>query len=1053
MEKLIKWFDLERFGAALRVIPESPLRGIATTCLEIKDRKLYEGSYGFSDEMLQEDKQALATQWARDKKVLGFSDTPEAFRDEAGQIQQLRFHSLKTQYSMTELRSLFPRLEAGDLREMSVEDVALSMRPDTVLTGQWQAFAEKVLAKDAVRVWTPIENPYDTPFYDAPKITEADPSRERNPFPLLEDNSVSRYYGLPDKLHRANYRANALIPYYASLAAAIGDGWESNQLKLVDMPYVMPLWVTGGGKIIGVRDIRFAPEIMDIPPESYFKASDSGLIVSAIRDAEKLTAEVSIEMQQWEAWSADGTSLGGPDHFWASINRVVTAVEELRGRHPRLNSDSRLLADGDEASRGGTVRAKALPEFRGGDMRLLALMASRFVEMDDAARTALSSKLIGLLEHAQEVLSEQAMGHARESLRSVADRVRDSSEGADETKVKHVDAGEKIGGARKDFAKRSLVIEDLESMNDLERKALVSKKNIWPALNYVAMRENGVTPQAAVCLKYLKDKLSTEPLRAGRTEYLSGQNDFDADYIRAIEMVRDAVADVRSVEDLVRALRPVYEGGASLRDGTQSRFITGGTPTQIQWGRDAAMAIYECSDGQLSSRMYREVRKKVDRYGRDATSDQQWSSLIKPKKEKSEAQLEAAREKAEQDRELHRPHLEKVQREGPDWRSGRDITADDLIEHFGFRAVEFGNWLPQDERQTVLNMAFDSFCDLADGLDIAPKGLSLDGDLAIAFGSRGSGGKSAALAHFEPARMVINLTRMRGAGSLAHEWAHALDFYLGEKKGYSSLLNERSQVGVMAELVQAMKLRPATSAEAQSMGRANAKKGQEYALSWVPTERSEERDAVKAALGVLYEKAHALFYESAELRLRDAPGAVGNSAVDPGVVELVHDQMMDTLRAAATRRGAFTKVQDKVFNCVIFSLKNLGRAVTAEVAIATGLELPEAFLSGANRLPTDYVKEAAKLDKTRSEAYWETTHEMFARAGAAFVHDRLQAAGVRSDYLVYGADEDRHKDNGVGNPNPTGSDRKVINEHFLKLMNEYRNECLKAVESSVDMEI
>lgn len=106
MEKLIKWFDLERFGAALRVIPESPLRGIATTCLEIKDRKLYEGSYGFSDEMLQEDKQALATQWARDKKVLGFSDTPEAFRDEAGQIQQLRFHSLKTQYSMTELLSL-----------------------------------------------------------------------------------------------------------------------------------------------------------------------------------------------------------------------------------------------------------------------------------------------------------------------------------------------------------------------------------------------------------------------------------------------------------------------------------------------------------------------------------------------------------------------------------------------------------------------------------------------------------------------------------------------------------------------------------------------------------------------------------------------------------------------------------------------------------------------------------------------------------------------------------------------------------------------------------
>ena len=48
--------------------------------------------------------------------------------------------------------------------------------------------------------------------------------------------------------------------------------------------------------------------------------------------------------------------------------------------------------------------------------------------------------------------------------------------------------------------------------------------------------------------------------------------------------------------------------------------------------------------------------------------------------------------------------------------------------------------------------------------------------LAVAFGSRG---KANALAHFESGRYVFNLSRLKGAGSLAHEWFHALDNFVG----------------------------------------------------------------------------------------------------------------------------------------------------------------------------------------------------------------------------------------------------------------------------------
>lgn len=118
-------------------------------------------------------------------------------------------------------------------------------------------------------------------------------------------------------------------------------------------------------------------------------------------------------------------------------------------------------------------------------------------------------------------------------------------------------------------------------------------------------------------------------------------------------------------------------------------------------------------------------------------------------------------------------------RAGPDYRQGKDATPEMFQETFGFRGVEFGNWVKQGkngrERQWMLNNAYDSLMDLSKLLDIPPKAVALDGGLGLAFGSRGHG---AASAHYEVANRVINLTKTKGYSSLAHEWFHALDHYL-----------------------------------------------------------------------------------------------------------------------------------------------------------------------------------------------------------------------------------------------------------------------------------
>lgn len=122
------------------------------------------------------------------------------------------------------------------------------------------------------------------------------------------------------------------------------------------------------------------------------------------------------------------------------------------------------------------------------------------------------------------------------------------------------------------------------------------------------------------------------------------------------------------------------------------------------------------------------------------------------------------------------------ERDGAPVRS-KDITPEAFMEAFGFRGVQFGTYVENSRRQSDLNRAYDALSDLARILDIPTQSLSLDGNLGLAFGARGRGGVGAAAAHYEPDQRVINLTKTRGAGSLAHEWFHALDHHIAERAG------------------------------------------------------------------------------------------------------------------------------------------------------------------------------------------------------------------------------------------------------------------------------
>ena len=194
-----------------------------------------------------------------------------------------------------------------------------------------------------------------------------------------------------------------------------------------------------------------------------------------------------------------------------------------------------------------------------------------------------------------------------------------------------------------------------------------------------------------------------------------------------------------------------------------------------------------------------------------------------------EALLEKFKELPSERRESNAPRV------GVDHRDGADVSPEQFQEAFSFRGVQFGNYMENDRRQQDLNETYDALMDLAGILELPPKALSLNGELGLAFGARGTGGKNAPKAHYEPGTVVINLTKKQGAGSLAHELWHGIDNYFsrlrGDREGYLSEKPHEQGEGVRPEMVRAfnrIKMAVGTTGMRQRAGILDAARTKEY---------------------------------------------------------------------------------------------------------------------------------------------------------------------------------------------------------------------------------
>ena len=365
------------------------------------------------------------------------------------------------------------------------------------------------------------------------------------------------------------------------------------------------------------------------------------------------------------------------------------------------------------------------------------------------------------------------------------------------------------------------------------------------------------------------------------------------------------------------------------------------------------------------------------------------------------------------------PALKTVQRVGPDYREGRDITGEELCATFGLCGVEYGEWLPDKERQESLNSCFDAFCDLADVLKVERTAIGFHGLLAVAFGSRGV---SNALAHFEPLRFVFNLTRMKGAGSVAHEWFHAFDYYMGARRTGIALDRRDPNLYNKTKFVVAITehlFNYDPFADLVSGLKGHYLFGEE-AKQWLIEKREEIFSryllAADAFVRALSEGCRCPV--TADQRQRA-------TALVDHLSSWVHDS--DLYR---TDTDELKRLFSDAMGWSVYRF-NVSHACSRLLCIAREyMKVMESEKRNDQKVcvgRSKYYIESIRIDLGRCKPYWSQTLEMAARAFGAYVERRLEGDGRLSQFLVHSHRNECYSD---AKPYPEGDELEYIGQLF-----------------------
>ena len=637
---------------------------------------------------------------------------------------------------------------------------------------------------------------------------------------------------------------------------------------------------------------------------------------------------------------------------------------------------------------------------------------------------------------------EKAEGHRGQEEAAAVEDIRSE---AQRTRQTAYDVGEKIGGVKKDIAALRMSFEEeptQQGLSEIEERSpevaqlVCTKKNILVPVDYQRDFDNGVEANVSALKELIYARIAPKPLKDTPEER--------ALYLSAIKNLQRSLEPVKTVKEMREAInglgdrmkleteyhlaeqrryldyaRKEYEREPNKWDlegakrgpwNEEKRTFERLDYTREEWKAEKLRRIkkIEATIKQIEENAknpyfvlgdklidfftnYNSRQRTLDTLAKKKLT---WDKLLNPEQREKKRETSATRIKWE--REMPAVITRKGGRETP------VKKPEDMVKAFNFRGVEFGNYVNDAAGTFHLIKAAEAFSDLADILGMSDKDISLNGRLAMAFGARGSG---PALAHYEPTSKVINITKNGGAGSLAHEWGHALDniMYQHSVGGAGSLhfasegnMGDKGTPGLREAYEHLMK----TILKGNGKGLTYVENKRLTFTRYNPARRKYvEEHGVAEAIKKYLPELDAQYDREIE-RLKSLRG----SSVDQKVLE----KKIKSLETTRTKER----------NLLIQAIANDHYRVTGQhldkIPVYTG--------------QSEYFTEMQKMDGGKGKPYWSSRVEMFARVFESYIQDTMHARGVNNDYLVHGTKAS------PGAPFPRGEERKMMHEAMEKLL-------------------
>lgn len=560
-----------------------------------------------------------------------------------------------------------------------------------------------------------------------------------------------------------------------------------------------------------------------------------------------------------------------------------------------------------------------------------------------------------------------------------------------------------LGNLKKN--KKQYTWQELADMNELLRKKYVAKSYIYQLESYDELKSKGLSDKAIAFIQNVYSKINSKPAKGydslqnqelyynfvneimqKTVEYATQNNKVIDEHIAGTnnDLFKIVFPDTENKKpyNIFRAY-PEYNKKAIVVGGNKligALYLDYQTEKSIKQIMSTFNKKEEANTKEKTNldgwRKYFEIGKT---YSGWFVADRKSGKAISSKDIQSQEEAEKLAEKLykylNQNIEKDVVDFSKLRNYIPRRKNNQNVNPEALIEVFGFRGVNFGNWTKQSERQDFVNLAYDSLYDLAEILNLPPKALSLGGKLGLAFGAQGRRG---AAGHFIPEYNEINLTRKQGAGTLAHEWWHALDYYFGDQAqnkefGGKAVLSLTQQGGLRKEIFDAI----------------NALNDNITYSPITEEEIAEKKDEYRKSIT-----------RKIEYWAKDIKSTFAKSKNADKINAYIDDivQNAETINASA-KQDALSKEFIELLEERRRTFDNLNKPYALLYQVKRLQQIDE--LARSSKKYSEYYRKATRIDANeKGNGYWTKKTELGARAFASYILDKMNQKEMQNKFLV-----------------------------------------------------